>query len=94
MADEVGRWLPEGISLGIDKNAKSVLSSVKSLVGDTLSTTRGSLGAIRGTTGGTRMAAGSVVNNYYQTINSPKQLSRFEIYRQSKNLLGLAGGGR
>ena len=94
MEKEVGRWLPEGIAVGIDKNAKSVLSSVKSLVGDTLSTTRGSLGAIRGTTGGTRMAAGSVVNNYYQTINSPKQLSRFEIYRQSKNLLGLAGGGR
>lgn len=94
MEKEVGRWLPEGIAVGIDKNAKSVLSSVKSLVGDTLSTTSGSLGAIRGATGSTRMAAGSVVNNYYQTINSPKQLSRFEIYRQSKNLLGLAGGGR
>ena len=94
MEKEIGRWLPEGIAVGIDKNAKSVLSSVKSLVGDTISTTRGSLGAIRGATGGTRMAAGSVVNNYYQTINSPKQLSRFEIYRQSKNLLGLAGGGR
>ena len=94
MEKEIGRWLPEGIAVGIDKNAKSVLSSVKNLVGDTLSTTRGSLGTIRGATGGTRMAAGSVVNNYYQTINSPKQLSRFEIYRQSKNLLGLAGGGR
>ena len=94
MEKEIGRWLPEGIAVGIDKNAKSVLSSVKSLVGDTLSTTSGSLGAVRGATGGTRMAAGSVVNNYYQTINSPKQLSRFEIYRQSKNLLGLAGGGR
>ena len=94
MEKEIGRWLPEGIAVGIDKNAKSVLSSVKNLVGDTLSTTRGSLGTIRGATGGTRTAAGSVVNNYYQTINSPKQLSRFEIYRQSKNLLGLAGGGR
>lgn len=33
----------------------------------------------------------TVVNNYNQTINSPKQLNRTEIYRQSKNLLGLGG---
>jgi phage-related protein len=36
-----------------------------------------------------------VVNNYYdynQTINAPKQLSRREIYRDSKNLLSLKGG--
>lgn len=33
-----------------------------------------------------------IVNNYYyQTINSPKQLSRREIYRDSKNLLALKG---
>lgn len=31
-------------------------------------------------------------NNYNQTINSPKQLSRLDIYRQSKNLLGYTGG--
>lgn len=30
-------------------------------------------------------------NNYNQTINSPKQLSRREIYRDSKNLLSLKG---
>ena len=29
----------------------------------------------------------SVTNNFYQTNNSPKALSRLEIYRQSKNLL-------
>lgn len=34
----------------------------------------------------------SVVNNFYQTNNSPKSLSRVEIYRQTKNLLGYAGG--
>lgn len=33
-----------------------------------------------------------IVNNYYnQTINSPKQLNRREIYRDSKNLLSLKG---
>lgn len=36
--------------------------------------------------------SGGVVNNFYQTNNSPKALSRLEIYRQSKNLLGFVGG--
>lgn len=31
--------------------------------------------------------ATTTVNNFYQTNNSPKALSRLEIYRQSKNLL-------
>lgn len=35
---------------------------------------------------------GGVVNNYNQTINSPKPLNRLDIYRQSKNLLGYVGG--
>lgn len=33
----------------------------------------------------------NVVNNFYQTNNSPKALSRLEIYRQSKNLLRMKG---
>jgi len=36
----------------------------------------------------------TVHNHFNQTINSPKQLSRVELYRQTKNLLGYAGGGR
>jgi hypothetical protein len=31
-------------------------------------------------------------HNYNQIINSPKALTRLEIYRQSKNLLGFNGG--
>lgn len=34
----------------------------------------------------------NVTNNFYQTNNSPKPLSRLDIYRQSKNLLSLKGG--
>jgi phage-related protein len=34
----------------------------------------------------------NVTNNFYQTNNSPKSLSRLEIYRQSKNLLSFKGG--
>ena len=39
----------------------------------------------------TQSTANSVVNNFYQTNNSPKSLSRLEIYRQSRNLLNLKG---
>ena len=35
---------------------------------------------------------GNVVYNYYQTINSPKALTRHEIYRDTNNLLTLKGG--
>lgn len=36
-------------------------------------------------------ATPNVVNNFYQTNNSPKSLSRLDIYRQSKNLLSMKG---
>jgi len=43
---------------------------------------------------GNTVSNNQVVNNYnfVQTNNSPKSLSRLEIYRQSKNLLSMAGG--
>ena len=73
--------------LGIDDNAKNVLSSVKNLTAGVMSTARDNIPSIGGTVGG------GVVNNFTQVINSPKQLSRLDIYRQSKNLLSYAGGG-
>lgn len=95
MAREVGRWLPEGIAVGIDKNAKSVLSSVKDLTANTVDAAKrniaGNSRAVSTVASGSRAG---VVNNFYQTINSPKQLSRLDIYRNSKNLLGYAGGVR
>jgi len=88
-ADEVGKWIPEGIAVGIDKNAKSALNAMKDLTADSLGSAKAGL-----STGGLGGVAGGVVNNFTQVINSPKQLSRLDIYRQSKNLLGYAGGGR
>lgn len=85
MADEIGKWLPEGIAVGISNNAKSVANAMKDLTTDSVAGAREGLSSIRGNTGG-------VVNNFTQVINSPKQLSRLDIYRQSKNLLGYAGG--
>lgn len=44
--------------------------------------------------GGTkpRTAGGETVYNFNQTNNSPKALSRYEIYRQTKNLINAAKG--
>lgn len=39
----------------------------------------------------TQSTTNSIVNNFYQTNNSPKALSRLEIYRQSRNLLNFKG---
>jgi len=87
-ADEVGKWIPEGIAVGIDKNAKSALNSIRDLTYNGLSAARSGLSGTTSTAG----VMGGTVNNFYQTNNSPKALSRLEIYRQSKNLLGYAGG--
>ena len=93
MAEEVGKWLPEGIAVGITKNAKSTLKAMKDLTMDSIGSARAGLNTNGTTTGSVGNVRGGVVNNFYQTINSPKQLSRLDIYRQSKNLLGYAGGG-
>ncbi|MCQ2059798.1 MAG: hypothetical protein MJY71_08245 [Bacteroidaceae bacterium] len=49
---------------------------------------------LRNAPNGSRGATGSktVVNNYNQTINAPKQPSRLELYRDTKNLLAWNGG--
>jgi phage-related protein len=92
MANEVGKWLPEGIAVGITDNAKSVLGALKDVAVTAVSGAKAGLSKATTTLGSTG-AVGGTVNNFYQTINSPKQLSRLDIYRQSKNLLGYAGGG-
>ena len=93
MADEVGKWLPEGIAVGISDNAKSVLGAMKDVTVGAVSGARAGLSSATTTLGGGSVSGGGVVNNFTQVINSPKQLSRLDIYRQSKNLLGYAGGG-
>ena len=93
MADEVGKWLPEGIAVGISDNAKSVLGAMKDVTVGAVNGARAGLSSGTTTLGGGSVAGGGVVNNFTQVINSPKQLSRLDIYRQSKNLLGYAGGG-
>lgn len=104
LRDEVGKMMPKGVAVGVEDEKDSVLSSMRDLTSSAVSVARESLGAasvglagaaqsVKGTSGGD--TGGSVINNnFYQTNNSPKALSRLDIYRQSKNLLGYAGGVR
>lgn len=49
-------------------------------------------GSCTGATTETGVEQRTIIQNFYQTNNSPKSLSRLEIYRNTKNLLGFAGG--
>ncbi len=49
-------------------------------------------GSCTGATTETGTEQRTIIQNFYQTNNSPKSLSRLEIYRKTKNLLGFAGG--
>lgn len=86
MADEIGQWIPAGIGVGIEENTKSLYSSLKG-IGNAVTG-----GLNTGLTATASAGVGGVVNNFNQVINSPKPLTRLEIYRQSKNLLGYVGG--
>lgn len=99
MRDKIGKWLPAGIAEGIDKNAKVAAKSMKNMVkqlvpkADELKTQlSASVTGIKGNLmGRAKPQNANVTNNYNfnQTNNSPKNLSRREIYRQTKNLLDL-----
>lgn len=88
MADEIGKWIPAGIGVGIEENTKPLYSSLKGVGSAVIGGLSSGLDSVTGS----GAIAGGVVNNYNQVINSPKPLTRLEIYRQSKNLLGYVGG--
>ncbi len=97
----VNEWMPDfmkGLAKGIDKSKKYVESAIEG-VSEAMQLTVGSgitanLNGIFGAMmNGT--PAGTVINNYNndnsrtvnQTNNSPKSLSRLEIYRMTRNAL-------
>lgn len=86
----IGQMLAEGMGKGFTSNIASVVKDMKGslspVVGNLQSTVTGSNGStLQGGIGGSTY-------NFYQTNNSPKALSRLDIYRQSKNLLSGAVG--
>lgn len=97
-ANEVGKFIPSGIGVGIENNAKQLVKSVKRVTNQAVALSQEMLSGLNAPKlalagGGTAGASTTVVNNNYtQTINAPKQPSRLELYRQTKNLLSLKGG--
>lgn len=97
LADEVGKWIPAGIGEGIVKNTKSAVKamskSTKQILGAANSELNGTslnVPGVSATGSGGAGGNGGNVYNFYQTNNSPKALSRAEIYRQTKNQLRFA----
>ena len=86
MRDEVGKFLAQGVGEGFKVEMGSTVRGMK----DSLSSVRGAVqSGLSGSVSGSPVGA---TYNFYQTNNSPKALSRLDIYRQSKNLLSGAVG--
>lgn len=81
----VGRWIPEGIAVGIEKNIGVIEEAMNDLSGVTVSTYSNDLTSDRySLASGTADVGGAVFN---QTINnySPQSLNPSEIARQTRN---------
>lgn len=87
MRDEVGKFLAQGVGEGFKVEMGSTIKGMK----NSLSSVTGAVqSGLSGATGS--VLQGGATYNFYQTNNSPKALSRLDIYRQSKNLLSGAVG--
>lgn len=98
MADQIGKFLPMGMAEGIEDETKTAVNAMQKSAQKTLQAAKSAIANVSSDLNigaGTSKAAGTtqVVNNYNfnQTNNSPKALSRYDIYRQSKNLLNAKG---
>ena len=93
--DEIGKWLPEGIAVGFDKDMPSALKDMKKTMNSALSDlksdvavqTEGLMGDVKlGKTSGS-IGTNQQNVNFYQTINSPKAVDRLTLYRETNSLL-------
>ena len=96
-ANEIGKWIPAGIGDGIENNTraavKAMTRSTKSILGAANAELSGTALASTGANGTGTPSTGTVGSktvNFYQYNNSPKALSRADIYRQTKNQLRFA----
>ena len=106
---DVEEWMPDfmkGLAKGIDKSKKYVEAAVSGVADAMTLTMQSGLNVDMDGISGAMMdgsPAGTVINNYNndnsrtvnQTNNSPKSLSRLEIYRMTRNALnvGVYGAG-
>ena len=102
MRDQVGKYLAEGIAEGIDENKDTVDDAFEHIKKDLTQPINFDIGGAKSRiTAGTQNAnwingVGTSPNNtsytFNQYNNSPKALSRLEIYRQTKNQLAMLKG--
>ena len=97
MSKDVGRWIPAGIGVGMLNNTKAALQAVYEVSDSIVTAAQKKIPGIADSVSKIspamfRSPSTGTVNNYYnnsrtvnQTNNSPKALSRLEIYRQTKN---------
>ena len=87
------QWMPDfmqGMAKGIERSRGLIQKAISHVSGDMVITPTANAALIGGygTTAVSNTTNNSnVTYNFNQTNNSPKALSRFDIYRQSKNLL-------
>lgn len=86
MRDEIGKFLGLGMAEGIEDGMQAVNSAVHKLSGAALD----GFDTPNRPAGNGGVAGRSITFNQYN--NSPKALSRREIYRQTHNALAFAGG--
>ncbi len=98
MRDEIGRWLPAGIGVGVEKYGKVANKAMVNMAKDAVSAANAefngsslNLPGVNGTPGAPGTGGrGGAVYNFYQYNTSPKPLSRRDVYRQTKNALKFA----
>lgn len=86
MRDEVGNMLGLGMADGIDRSKKAVQTAMQGLRDEVTGSPSNTGGGASG------VAVGGKTIIFNQTNNSPRALSRREIYRQTHNALAFAGG--
>lgn len=93
----MGGFVGDGFILGINDSLKGVTASVANMAQKVTAAAASAVGGLAvgssgGVTSGSVAASGGRTIQFNQTINSPKQLDKLTIYRQTKNLLGYVGG--
>lgn len=96
MEKMIGNNLVAGLVVGIEKKSKDAIGAMQDLskglikpINGIVSGANSNLAAQRSNIGQAQ-AAGGATYNYTQINNSPKALSRLEIYKQTKNALNFA----
>ena len=88
-------WMPDfmqGMAQGIERSRGLIQKAISHVSGDMVITPTANAaligsGTMAAAVSNTTTNNSNVTYNFNQTNNSPKALSRFDIYRQSKNLL-------